>query len=83
METVGAGTGDDVGSRTQALPELGAGVVGENLELGDCIHGRLENESAIHAVEIIRAVDQEVIGLGPLAIHRVCLARAQRSSRFL
>ena len=83
METVGAGTGDDVGSRTQALPELGAGVVGENLELGDCIHGRLENESAIHAVEVVGPINEKIVRLRPLAIDRVGLAGAQRPSRCL
>ena len=83
VESVGTGASDDVGGRTQALSELGAGVMSKNLELGDGIHRRPENEPAIHAVEVVGSVNQKIVRLGPLAIHRVGLAGAQRSSRCL
>ena len=47
------------------------------------VHRRLENKASIHAIEIIGAVNQEVVRLGTLAIHRVTLAFAQRRSCLL
>ena len=76
MKPVRTGASDDVGGRTQALSELRAGVVRKNSELSDGIHGRLENKASIHAVEVVGSVDEKIIGLGPLAIHSVCLALA-------
>ena len=76
VEPVRAGTGNDVGGRAQTLSELRAGIVRKNSELGDGIHGRLENKASIHSVEVIGSVDEKIVGLGPLAIHRVCLTLA-------
>src|ERR1700692_3464071 len=67
VESVGTRAGDDIRRRTQAGAELRVGVVGENSELGDGVHGRLENEAAIHTIEVVRAIDQEIVGFGPLA----------------
>ena len=65
------------------LSELGAGVMSQNPELGDGIHRRPENESAIHAVEIVGSINQKIVRFRPLAIDRIGLAGTQRSSRCL
>jgi len=83
VESVGTGTGDDVGGRAQAVSELGVGVVGKNSELGDGVHGRLENETSIDTVEIVGSIDKKVVRLGPLPVRRIGLAGAQGASSFL
>ena len=82
MESVGTGTSNDIGGRTQSVSKLSIGIVSENSEFGYGIYRRFKNEASIHAVEIICSVDQKIVGLGALAIHSVGLSRAQRSSRF-
>ena len=77
VESVSTGTSDDIGGRTQSVSELGIGIVSKNSELSDGIHRRFENESSIHAVEIVRSVNQKIVGLGALAIHGVGLSCAQ------
>ena len=59
------------------MAELSIRVVGKNFEFGDSIERRLEDKASIDAVEIVGAVDQEVVGLGPLAIDGICLAIAK------
>src|SRR6185437_8595622 len=83
VKSVGAGAGNDISGRTEALSELGAGVVSQNLELGDGIHRRPENESSIHAVEVVGSINKKIVRLRPLAIDRIGLAGTQRSSRCL
>ena len=82
MDLVGSGTGDDVGGRAETVAEFGVGVMGEDAEFGNRIDGRLENETAVDAVEVVGAVDKEIVGLGTLAVHGISLARTQRAAGF-
>jgi len=43
--------------------------------------GGSNTKTAVHSVEVVGAIDQEIIRLWPLAIHRIGLAVAQRSAR--
>jgi len=61
---------------------FGVGIVRQNLKFGDGVDRRLENEASIHAIKVVRTVDQEVIRLRPLTIDRVGLAVAQGSAGF-
>ena len=77
MDVVCAGAGDDVGRRAQAVAKFGGGVVSQNPKFGDRIYGRFENEAPVHAIEIIRAIDQKVVRLWTLAVDRVRLPLTQ------
>src|SRR5581483_3227540 len=61
METVRPRASHNIGRRTQAVPEFWAGVVSQDSELSNGITWRLQNKPAVYAVEVVRAVDQEII----------------------
>src|SRR5215471_12165264 len=82
VKFVGAGARDDVGRRTQGIAKLWVGIVGQNLEFGNCVKGRFEDEASIHSVEVVGAVDHEIIGLRSLTVHGVRLAIAKGSAGF-
>src|SRR5262249_53372017 len=82
MKFVRSGAGDDVGRRTQCIAKLCVGVVRQNLEFGNCIKRRLKDEAPIHTVEVVGAVDQEIIGFRSLTVHGVCLTIAEGSTGF-
>src|SRR5207249_2609573 len=58
------------------------GVVSEDAKLGNGINWRLQNEATIDAVEIVGAVDEEIVGLGALAVDGVGLTGAERAAGF-
>src|SRR5262249_22274698 len=72
----------DVGSRSQAVAELGIRVVSENSEFSDRIDRRFKHKSAVHAIEVVGAVDQKIIGLRSLPVDGVGLAIAERTTSF-
>ena len=82
VDSVCTRAGNDIGRRAQTIPEFGVGVVSEDVEFGDGVHGRSENEAPVHPIEIDGSVDQEVVRLGPLTVHSVRLSVPQRSPRF-
>ena len=51
--------------------------MGQNPELGDGVDRRLKNESSVHGVDIVGAVDQEIVRFRPLAVDCVSLALAR------
>jgi len=63
-----------------AVPELRARRVRQNVKLGDSIDRNMNHQPAIDSVEIVRAIDQKIVGLRPLAINGIGLAAAQRAS---
>jgi len=82
VDMVGARARDDVRRRAQRAPEFGIRVERENAKFGNRIDGWLQNESSIYAIEVIRAVDEEVVRLRALAVHGVSLSAAQRAAGF-
>ena len=61
VKLIGAGARHDIGSRTGAMAKFGAGGVGKDTKFRDSVDGRLKNETAVHAIEIVRAIDKEII----------------------
>ena len=61
MKVIGARAGDDVGGRASAMAKFRAGGVGKNAEFGDGIDRRFKNEPAVHTVEVVRAIDEEIV----------------------
>src|SRR5207302_5446158 len=57
-------------------------VVGENFEFGDSVERRPEHKASIDPIEVIGAIDQKIVGLRPLPVHRIGLPGAQRTSGF-
>src|ERR1700684_1202034 len=82
MERIRTRAGDDVRGRSQRVSELGVRAVRDDAELADGVDRRLEDESTIDAVDVVRAVDEKVVGFGSLAIDRISLSIAERSARF-
>lgn len=74
MECIAAGLGNDVGRGAKAAAEFGVGVVSKNAEFRDGIHWRFENESSIHSVEVVRAIDQEIVRLRTLPVNPIRLS---------
>src|SRR5579863_4897905 len=64
------------------MTKLRACRVRQNSKFRDRIDRRLNDESSVHIVEIVRAVDKEIVRLGPLSIDGVSLSVAQASARF-
>src|SRR5439155_9330568 len=73
---------DDVRGRAQIVSEFGTGVVRQDSELLDRVNRRLQDESTIHAIEVVRAIYQEIVRLGSLAIDSVPLLLTKRTSGF-
>src|SRR5580692_5715149 len=82
MELIRTRAGDDVRGRSQRVAELGIRAVRDDAELADGVDRRLEDESTIDAIDVVRAVDEKVVGFGSLAIDRIGLSIAERSTRF-
>src|SRR6185312_12887771 len=82
VNVVRARSRNDVCRRSQRASELGICVERDDAELADRVHRRLEDESAVDAVEVVRAVNKKVIRFRPLAIDRISLPIAQRSAGF-
>ncbi len=80
---VRTGARDDIRGRSCAVAELRVRRVRQDAKFRDGVHGRFQHKSAINVVEIVRAINQEIVGFGPLPIYRVRLAVAQRSSGLL
>ena len=59
------------------MAELGVGGVRENAKFRDGVHGGLHDEAAVHIIEVIGAVYQEIVGFWSLAVDGVSLAVAQ------
>src|ERR1700756_4163864 len=53
----------------------------KNAEFGDGVHRGFHDEAAVDVVKVIRAVNQKIVGLRPLAIDSVCLAIAKGAAR--
>jgi len=62
------------------FPNFRVGRVREDAKFGDRIDGRLNHKSPSHAVEVVRARRSEIVGLRPLAVHRVRLTIAERAA---
>ena len=77
VQRIRSGTRDDVGGRAQIMSEFGVGNMGQDSELFDRINRRLQDKSAVHAIEVVRAIYQEIIRLGSLAINCVPLLFAK------
>jgi len=82
VDLIRAGPGDDVGGGAETVAELGVGVVGEDAKFGHRVHRWFQNEAAVDSIEVVGAVDQEIVGLGALAVDGVSLAGAQRAAGF-
>ena len=65
-----------------AVAELGVRVMRQNSEFSDGVHWRLQDEAGIDAVEVVGAVDQEIVRLRTLAIDGIALAVAQGATGF-
>ena len=78
MKSVGARFGDDVGGRAEAIAKFGGGVMSEDSEFGDRVDRWLKDESAVNAIEVVRAVNEEIVGFGTLSIDRVRLTFTER-----
>src|SRR5207249_11413604 len=76
VKLVRAGAGNNVRGGTSGMSEFGVGAVSQDSEFGDCIHRWLEHEAAIDSIEVAGAVDEEVVRLRALTVHRVSLALA-------
>src|ERR1700760_2702612 len=81
VKIVRSGAGNDVGGGTGAMTKFGVGGVGEDAELRDCIDGRFQHKATVNGIEVVRAIDQKIVGFGALAVDCVGLALAQRTSR--
>src|SRR5579864_7438728 len=64
------------------MSEFSAGIVGQNSELFDSINRRLEYETSVHAVEIIRTVNEKVVRLRTLTVDGISLLFAKRAACF-
>src|SRR5207302_9698332 len=78
VKLVFAGTRGDADDCARRLPILWAIRIGEHLEFGNGIHGRIDKDCSVGAyVVVVHAVDQEqVVGAG-IAIHRKIRAALQ------
>src|SRR5215470_8584716 len=73
VDLISARAGNDVGGRAKTSAEFSVGIVCKDAEFGDSIYGGLENETPIHSVEIICAIDQKVVRFRALTIDCVSL----------
>src|SRR5579864_6530366 len=81
MKSVRTGSGNDVRGRPEGIAKLRIGIVRKNLEFRNRIERRSENKASIDPVEVIRAIDQKVVGFGTLTVDRIGLSVAQRPAR--
>ena len=57
MNGICATARNNVRRRTRAVPKFGVGRVRQDAKLGDGVNRGFQDESAIHSVEIVRAID--------------------------
>ena len=81
VQLVGARAGDDARGRAGGAAVLGRRRLREDAELGDRFDRQLQRITAIHAVLVLRAVDQVHVLLGPHAVDGVRLALTQAAAR--
>ena len=81
MKVVGAGARNNIGRGTQRAAKFCVGAVRQNAKFADRVHRRFEHKAAIHAIEIVGAINKKVVGFRPLTIHRIRLAIAQSATR--
>ena len=62
------------------MAKFGARSVRQDAKLGNGIDGKLNHEAAIDGIEVVRAINQKIVGFRTLAIHGVGLAVTQRAS---
>ena len=80
MKLVAARPGHDARRRAAGAAVLRRRALREDPELGDRLDRQLERVAAVHAVHVLRAVDQIHVLLGPHAVHRVGLALPQAAA---
>src|SRR5579871_3494255 len=73
---------DEVRCRSQSVSKFCIGVMCNDAELADRIHRRLEHESTVDPVKVIRSINEKTIRLRSLAVDRITLPVAQRSASF-
>ncbi len=81
MQLVAARPRHDAGRGAAGAAVLGRRALREDAELGDRVDRQLERVAAVHAVDVLRAVDQVDVLLGPHAVDRVGLALPQAAAR--
>ena len=80
VERVAARLRDHAGGGAAGAAVLRRRALREDAELGDRVDRQLQRVAAVHAVHVLRAVDEVDVLLGPHAVDRVGLALTQRSA---
>ena len=80
MELVAARAGDDARRGAAGAAILGRRALREDAELGDRLDRELQRVAAVHPVDVLRAVDQVHVLLGPHAVDGVGLALPQAAA---